>query len=137
MISRRFALFVLCGGTAALANFLSRIALSHVLPYVAAIVVAYCVGMLTAFVLNRAFVFRDAQTHMRHQVTWFLVVNLLAVAQTVLISLLLARWLLPLLGVHWHVETLAHAVGVIVPVVTSYLGHKHWTFRATPPSSGL
>src|SRR5262245_57682609 len=83
---RRFVLFVLAGGTAALANFGSRIGLSLVMPYVPAIVVAYCIGMLTAFVLNRAFVFTDAGTRMRHQVFWFVVVNLLAVAQTLAIS---------------------------------------------------
>lgn len=134
MISRRFLLFLIAGGTAALANFLARIAFSAVLSYVPAIVLAFCVGLLTAFVLNRAFVFRDAQTHMRHQVLWFVVINLLALGQTIVISLLLARWLLPWLGVQWHVETIAHAVGVVVPVVTSYIGHKRLTFRASPPS---
>jgi putative flippase GtrA len=132
MISRRFVLFVVAGGTAALANFGSRIGLSLVMPYVPAIVLAYGVGMLTAFVLNRAFVFTDAGTRMHHQVFWFAVVNLLAVAQTLAISLLLARWALPALGVQQHVETIAHAFGVAVPVVTSYLGHKRLTFRAAP-----
>ena len=23
----------------------------------------------------------------------------------------------------------AHAVGIVVPVFTSYLGHKHWSFK--------
>ncbi len=129
MISRQFILFVLAGGIAAAANFLSRIALSEVMRYVPAIVLAYCIGMLTAFLLNRAFVFTTADNPVSQQVRWFLLVNLLAVLQTVLISLFFARWLFPLTGMDFHPETVAHAIGVAVPVITSYLGHRRWTFR--------
>lgn len=130
MIVPRFVRFLAAGGIAAAANFLSRIALSEVMAYVPAIVLAYGVGMLTAFVLNRAFVFTSAENPLAQQLQWFVLVNLLAVAQTVLISLVFARWLFPLAGMDWHAETLAHAIGVAVPVVTSYLGHRRWTFRA-------
>ena len=127
---RQFLLFLAASGTAALANFGSRILLGTVLAYVPSIVIAYLVGMLTAFVLNRAFVFRDTRTHLRHQAFWFVAINVAAVLQTVVVSLLLARWLLPALGISWHVETLAHAVVAAVPVFSSYLGHRHITFRA-------
>lgn len=130
MIGRQFLLFLVAGGTAAVVNFLSRIALSEFLPYVPAIVVAYVIGMATAFLLNRALVFKDASNSMRSQVGWFIAINLLAVAQTVLISLLLARWLFPLAGFDWHPETVAHAIGVMVPVFTSFVGHRLLTFRA-------
>lgn len=129
MIGRQFLLFLVAGGTAAVVNFLSRIALSEFLPYVPAIVVAYVIGMATAFLLNRALVFKDASNSMRSQVGWFIAINLLAVAQTVLISLLLARWLFPLAGFDWHPETVAHAIGVMVPVFTSFVGHRLLTFR--------
>lgn len=132
MIRRQFMLFLAAGGIAALANFLSRIALSQFLPYVAAIVIAYAVGMATAFLLNRAFVFKEASNSVRSQVGWFIAINLLAVAQTVLVSLLLARWLLPWAGMDWHPETVAHAIGVMVPVFTSFVGHRLLTFRGAP-----
>ena len=54
---------------------------------------------------------------------------LFLVPLTLVISLLLARWLLPSLGIVTHAEALAHLVGVLVPVVTSYFGHKFLTFR--------
>jgi putative flippase GtrA len=41
----------------------------------------------------------------------------------------LARRLLPAAGITEHAEAIAHAVGVAVPVVTSYFGHKKATFR--------
>lgn len=127
-VGRQFLLFLLAGGIAALANFGSRIAFSLVLPYVTAIVLAYLVGMATAFALNRAFVFTEASNPVAQQAWRFALVNLAAVAQTLAISLLLARWLLPALGIVQHAETLAHAVGVVVPVFTSYLGHRHFSF---------
>lgn len=129
MINRQFVLFLVVGGVAALANFGSRIGLNVLMPYVPSIVLAYCIGMATAFVLNRLFVFKDAQNRLGHQAMWFILVNLAAVLQTIAISLLLARWLLPAIGWAFHPETVAHAVGVVVPVVTSYLGHKHLSFR--------
>ena len=130
MIGRQFMLFLVAGGVAAAANFLSRIGLSEFLSYVPAIVIAYLVGMATAFVLNRAFVFRDARNSVGSQAGWFIAINLLAVAQTVLISVLLARWLFPLAGMDFHPETVAHGIGVAVPVITSYLGHRRWSFRS-------
>jgi len=129
VISRQFLLFLIAGGLAACVNFGSRIALSQWLHYAPAIIIAYCLGMTTAFLLNRAFVFRSAANRMRSQAFWFIVVNLAAVLQTLAISLLLARWLLPQLGIDFHNETLAHAVGVAVPVLTSYFGHKYLSFR--------
>lgn len=130
MIRRQFLWFLVAGGIAAVANVLSRIGLSEILPYVPAIVIAYLVGMATAFVLNRALVFKGASNSMGSQVGWFIAINLLAVAQTVLISLCLARWLFPWMGLDWHPETIAHAIGVMVPVVTSFVGHRMLTFRS-------
>lgn len=128
-LSRQFVLFVVAGGLAAAVNFGSRIVFSQWLHYVPAIVIAYCLGMITAFTLNKLFVFNQASNRLHHQVLWFIVINLAAVAQTVAISLLLARWLLPALGIDFHNETMAHAAGVAVPVITSYIGHKRFSFR--------
>lgn len=128
-MTRQFLKFLVAGGVAAVANFGSRIALSHWMPYIPAIVLAYLIGMVTAFVLNRLFVFEGAANSLRSQAGWFTLVNLAAVAQTLAISLLLADHLLPVMGFRAHVETIAHGVGVLVPVATSYLGHKHLSFR--------
>lgn len=129
MKSTQFFKFLFAGGTAALANFGSRILLSHWVSYVPAIIMAYVIGMITAFALNRLFVFTSTQNSLHNQVYWFILVNLAAVAQTAVISVLLADYVLPAMSLHEHLETIAHAVGVAVPTVTSYLGHKHLTFR--------
>ncbi|UNU10547.1 GtrA family protein [Xanthomonas translucens] len=132
MTSRKFIKFLLAGGTAAAANFGSRILLGHVMPYTGSIVAAYLIGMLTAFVLNRMFVFEAASTGLKHQAIWFTLINIAAVLQTLVCSLAFARWIFPAMGMRFHPETLAHAIGVAVPVFTSYFGHKALTFKERP-----
>lgn len=121
--------FVLAGGVAAAVNFASRIVLSLVLPYPAAVVLAYFFGMATAFVLNRRFVFTGSTNPLHQQALWFVTVNLVALLQTLGASVLLADFIFPRAGLAWHAEELAHAVGIVTPILTSYLGHRHYTFR--------
>ena len=121
--------FLLAGGIAACVNFFSRIVLGKWLPYVPSIVLAYLAGMVTAFLLNRRFVFNGAQNALHDQIFWFTAVNLAAVVQTVVVSLLLADLVFPRIGFSWHPETVAHAFGVAIPIITSYVGHKRLSFR--------
>ena len=126
----QFLRFLVAGGIAAAANVLSRIAFSTFLGLEAAVVLAYCVGMLVAFVLMRSQVFPPSDKLLSRQVMVFVGVNLAAVLQTLVVTLVLARWLLPAIGVRHYVEEIAHVVGVCVPVVTSYFGHKHFSFAS-------
>ena len=128
-MSQRFLKFLVVSGVAAAANIGSRIVFNVWMGYVQAILLAFCVGLTTAFVLNRIFVFKETVNPLHHQAFWFTVVNLAAVVQTLAVSLLLARWLFPSIGLDWHDETVAHAFGVAVPVLTSFVGHKHLSFR--------
>ena len=127
--SRQFLGFLLTGGFAAAVNFGSRIVYNHAMSFSSAVICAYITGMVTAFVLNKLFVFRDSRQATHHAAGWFILVNLVAVAQTWAISMLLLHWMLPWLGVTAYTREIAHAVGVVVPVFTSYLGHKHLSFR--------
>jgi len=123
--------FLLAGGFAAGVNFLSRILLGKWMPYVSSIVLAYLIGMATAFVMNRLFVFSNAKNALHSQIFWFAAVNLAAIVQTIAVSLFLANVVFPKIGLFWHPETVAHAFGVLVPVVTSYIGHKHLSFKGS------
>lgn len=127
--SRQFLVFLLTGGLAAVVNFASRIAYDVWVDFSTAIILAYLTGMVTAFILARTFVFTESKTTLRRSVLFFSLVNLAAVAQTWLISMGLALFALPVLGVSRFVPEIAHAVGVMVPAFTSYLGHKYWSFR--------
>lgn len=129
MIRPEFLRFLLAGGIAAAANFGSRFIFSNFFSYSVAVFAAYLVGMLVAFLLMRGHVFNASQGPLAPQVTKFIGVNVLAVLQTLAISLLMVRWALPSVGITEHAEALGHLVGVLVPVVTSYFGHKFLTFR--------
>lgn len=96
----------------------------------AAIVLAYVTGMVTAYVLARLFVFRGAEVGVVRSATWFALVNLLAVLQTWAVSVWLAYQVLPTLGVIRFDKEIAHFVGIVVPVFTSFIGHKYLSFRS-------
>ena len=117
------------GGTAAVVNFTSRILYNYWLDYSGSIIAAYLTGMVTAFVLARVFVFTKSSQELRRSALIFTLVNLVAVAQTWAISMALAHFVLPSAGVTRFAPEIAHAAGVVFPVFTSYLGHKHWSFR--------
>ena len=124
-----FLRFVLTGGIAAAVNVLSRLALSQVLSFQVSVVLAYLVGMTTAYVLARAFVFQRSGHSVRREYARFAVVNVVALAQVWGVSVGLAYWLFPALGFTFHAELVAHVIGVISPVFTSYYGHKFFTFQ--------
>lgn len=127
--SQQFLLFLLTGGTAAAVNFGSRIVYNIWLDYSTSILLAYLTGMVTAFILAKTYVFKGTRRRMGQSALYFTLVNVVAVAQTWAISMVLAMYLLPALGIRLFVPEIAHAVGVAFPVFTSYLGHKHWSFR--------
>ncbi len=128
-LSKQFILFLVTGGAAALINFSSRIFYNHWVSFSSAIVLAYLTGMATAFLLARWLVFKQTQHSFSQSALIFTAVNLVAVLQTWLISIGLALFVLPSMGVTNWVAEIAHAIGVVVPVFTSYFGHKHFSFR--------
>lgn len=128
-LSKQFILFLITGGTAALVNFGSRIVYNQWVSFSVAIVLAYLTGMVTAFLLARWLVFKQTEQSFARTVMMFGAVNVLAVFQTWLITMGLALYVLPYFGVTLFVAEIAHAVGVMVPVFTSYLGHKNFSFR--------
>ena len=125
----QFARFLIAGGIAAGANYGSRFIFSQWVSYEAAIILAYLVGMAVAFVLMRGHVFAATGKALWPQVMKFIGVNVLAVLQTLIISVVLARWVLISFGVVDHAEAIAHFIGVLVPVASSYFGHRFVTFR--------
>jgi putative flippase GtrA len=127
--------FLVAGGTAALVNWASRFVLSRFLVYELAVVGAFMFGLVTGFLLMRGWVFQATDQPVRRQIVTYVVVNLLALLQTLAISSLLARWLLPAIGVTKNAEALAHAAGIAAPALTSFVAHKQATFRVRPQVS--
>lgn len=127
--------FLIAGGSAAAINWLARILLSLALPFEAALVVAYAIGMAAGFWLYRRFVFRGASSRsVRGQLPVFLAVNLVGMGVVLAVSAGLVAALevlapgLPLA----LAEALSHGVGIAVGAVANYFGHRLLTFSAAP-----
>ncbi|MFC0408648.1 GtrA family protein [Roseomonas elaeocarpi] len=135
---QQFIRFLVTGGLAAAVNVASRIGFSQLMPYEWAVLAAYLCGMTTAWALSRRLVFARSGTHWSREYTRFALVNLVAAAQVWLISVGLNNWLFPAIDFRFHPGLVAHMIGVVAPVFTSYLGHKHFSFAPgrtarTPP----
>lgn len=130
--------FLIAGGTAAAINWLARIALSPVMPFEAALLVAYAIGMAAGFWLYRSFVFRGAdRTSARGQLAVFLAVNAVGAGVVLAVSASLVAGLgalMPALPLA-IAEALGHGFGIAVGAVSNYLGHRLLTFRAAAPQT--
>jgi putative flippase GtrA len=125
----QFALFLVTGGIAAAVNIVTRMALERFVSYEVAVGLAYLAGMITAFILARVFVFKPAGGDAHGEFFRFALVNGVAFAQVWIVSVGLARIIFPAIGFDWHTETVAHIIGVLSPVVVSYILHKRFSFR--------
>lgn len=134
-MNSQFLRFLVSGGIAAAANFGSRLLYEHGLgiSYSTAIVLAYITGMAVAFLLYKKHVFEPGKHPTSKEVAHFCIINLLAVIQTLIISLALADYILPALSVDALRKEIAHAIGIAVPTLTSFLGHKYFTFKPHHP----
>ena len=123
-----FVKFLVAGGLAALANFVSRIVVQPLVGFNVALVIAFFVGLSVAFVLNRAFVFPASGKPLRQEMSWFLIFNLIAFPIIVGGAVLLRDY------VFGHVlpadlaEAAAHGVAIMIPVVFNFAAHQLVTF---------
>ena len=130
----RFVRFLLAGGFAAAINFGSRFFYSLFVDFSTAVVLAFFTGLTTAFVLNKTLVFTSSRNTVLQEAGWFALINLLALAQTWALSVYLAMYLAGVLPVEGDAgrelaQAISHGAGILLPVVTSYIGHKYLTFR--------
>ncbi len=130
-ISLEFIKFLLCGGIAAIVNFLSRIVLSYLgMEYVLAVTIAYVLGMVIAFALFRFVIFIKTSISMLQAMVRFVLVNLLGIFITVLVSYLLFYHLFPIIDFTFYPEEIAHGFAISLTAFTSYIGHKYFSFKS-------
>ena len=128
-LSGQFGKFLIAGGLAALANFVSRFGFELWFGFWGSVVAAYGVGFFTAFFLNRAFVFPASGKPLHEEMAWFFLFNALAFpvvlgASIALNSYVLGPWLPPQLS-----EAGSHAIAIMLPVFVNFAAHKFITFR--------
>ena len=130
-MNAQFLRFLLTGGCAAAVNLASRYLLNTAMSFEWAVALAYLIGMATAYALARAFVFEASGRSKGAEFGRFAIVNLFALAFVWLISVGLAQIVFPAIGFVWHADDVAHLIGVLAPAVTSYFGHRWFTFART------
>ena len=126
---KQFFRFLLVGGFAAFANITSRIIFSKFFSYKLSIIFSFLVGLTTGFILMRNYVFVFQKNLIYRQIQRFILINLLNLIQIYFISLALNSLMSLLITKVELVELIAHIVGVLFPVITSYFAHKYFTFK--------
>ena len=124
----QFIRFVVAAGLSVPVNLGTRILFSQAMPYEIAIVLSHGCGMLTAYALTRLFVFERSGRSAPSELGRFAAVNAVSVVQTWIVAVALVRIVFPRIGFATEPELVAHAVGLGCASVTSYLGHRHYSF---------
>lgn len=129
MKDRTFIYFLVAGGVAAVVNIAARYVINKFTYFEVAVVVAYMIGLLTAYILCRLFVFGPSGRSRSSELHRFVVVNIGALFVVWVVSVGLARVIFPALNFTWHAEDIAHVTGVLAPAIVSFFGHKYYSFR--------
>jgi putative flippase GtrA len=124
----QFLRFVVAAGLSVPVNLGTRILFSRALPYEAALVLSHLCGMLTAYALTRLFVFERSGRSARSELARFAAVNVVSVVQTWIIAVGLVRLVFPAIGFERQPELIGHVIGLAAASVTSYIGHRHYSF---------
>lgn len=123
-------MFILSGGFAALVNIFLRYILTPYVGYNISIIIAFICAMTTAWFIVRQFVFSASSSTPLKEYTKFSLVNLFALIQVWSVSIGLDEYIFPSIHFEYYPETVAHVIGVLSPVLPSYLCHKYFTFGA-------
>ena len=127
-VRQQFLKFLVAGGLSVPVNLGSRLLLSRIMPYEAAVVVSHLCGMLTAFLLIRSFVFARSNRRVSNELARFTVVNLVSLSVTWIVAVGLVRIVFPRVGFDIYPELVAHVAGLGIASLTSFYGHRRYSF---------
>ena len=124
----QFLKFLVAAGLSVPVNLGSRVLLSRIMPYEAAVVVSHLCGMLTAFLLTRSFVFERSGRRVSNELARFTIVNVVSLIVTWVVAVGLLRLVFPRVGFDTHPELVAHIAGLGLASLTSFYGHRRYSF---------
>ena len=126
--NKEFILFLITGGFSAIINLSSRIIISNFLRFEISVLIAYLIGMITAYYLAKKYVFLNIKKSYKKSFPVFALVNFVAVLQTFFISKYIRILLIDIFNNFIIIDFISHLCGVIFPIFTSFFGHKYITF---------
>ena len=124
----QFFRFVVAAGLSVPVNLGTRVLFSRVVAYELAIVLSHLCGMLTAYMLTRSFVFAPSGRRACSELARFALINVLSVVVTWVVAVGLLRLVFPRVGVTTSPELLAHVIGLSLASITSFYGHRRYSF---------
>jgi putative flippase GtrA len=127
--SDQFARFLAVGGVALVCHWLSRFAFNLFVSYATAIVCAYLIGMVVAFVLNKIYVFPYSKRSLNFEIFFFFLVNIAAFPPVWAVAYVLGEWILVDYLDRPFALAIAHGFAITLPVFVNYALHKFVTFR--------
>lgn len=122
--AKNFILYVICGGIATLVDIASLYFFTDVLEiyYLISVVLAFPLGVLTNYALNKYFNFRNFSSEHFQQLTKFTLVALGGLFLNVMIIYILVEFF----GL-WYIFSKCVAAGLVL--FYSYFMHRYWTFN--------
>ena len=126
MFHNQFVIFLFTGGIAALVNFVSRIILNLWISFEASVVIAYIIGMVVAYLLFRKIVFKKDVPIIKSSIK-FVIVNIVGIILTYYVSVYM-YFILKNYDIMF-VKEISHFVGISVPAISSFIGHKYFSFK--------
>ena len=130
--SIQFLTFLFVGGFAASVNWIARHVLESVMPVATALLVAFFIGMATAFGLNKKLVFPKSNIPIATQARRFVLINL-SFLPVVWGSTLALVFLMESRGVQEHVSDIAHGIALSLPMLATFLLYKFFAFNRRRP----
>jgi putative flippase GtrA len=127
--SWQFIRFTIVGGIAAFLHWGSRIIFNYFVSYPTALVLAYGIGIITALILNKVYVFPLSSKSLRWEIFFFVIVNLIAFPFVWSIAYVLSEFLFPEIGFYFYPRAVAHGIAIFFPLFINFLAHKYVTFR--------
>ena len=139
LLSAQFLRFVAANSFAAFINIITRLIGSWVMLDSWAVVAGFCAGLATSYLLCRGFVFQSVRRASLPEILRFTGINLLALVLTWLVYHLSLQWLVAARigpATNQSLRTSAHTLGVVAPVLFSFVAQKTFTFRQRLGSPG-
>ena len=124
----QFLTFIFVGVTAASVNWISRYLMATWISFSPAVPLAYCVGMTTAFALNKILVFPKSDIPVEVQVRRFIIINLSFLPVVWGCSLIFST-ALKAMGIKEYSDEIGHAASLALPMLATFLLYKFVAFK--------
>lgn len=125
--TKQFLTFAFFGLIAVLINLTVRLVLNFFLSFSMSVFLAHIFAMGCAFFLFKTYVF-SRYRNLRNSLFKFIIINCISLFQVWAVSYFMAYIFLPSLGISGFIYLISHLLGVFSTLITSYIGHKLWTF---------